>query len=105
MEIDLHPMSNWINLLFKFADDTNLLVPEITDISARAEMQNIRSWGFDNGMEINCDKTKELVFRRPNVCHCMLADQILNIEQVFESRLLGVKSPPNLIAFHMLIIY
>jgi len=91
MESDLHPMSNWINLLFKYADDTNLLVPEITDISARAEIQNIRSWAFENDMEINWDKTKELVFRRPNIGHCLLPDPILNIEQVIEARLLGVE--------------
>jgi hypothetical protein len=91
MESDLHPLSNWINLLFKFADDTNLLVPEISDISARAEVQNIRSWAFENGMEINWDKTKELVFRRPNIGHCLLPDPILNIEQVLQARLLGVE--------------
>ena len=33
-------MSNFINLLFKFVDDTNLIVPQITDISARAEINN-----------------------------------------------------------------
>jgi large-conductance mechanosensitive channel len=91
MESDLHPMSNFINLLFKFADDTNLIVPQITDISARAEINNIRSWAFENKMEINWDKTKELVFRRPNIRQALLPDSMLNIEQVQEARLLGVE--------------
>jgi hypothetical protein len=90
MESDLHPISGWINLLFKFADDTNLLVPQNTDFSAKAEINNIRYWAFENKMEINWDKTKELVFRRPSTNLSILPDPIFNIEQVLEARLLGV---------------
>jgi len=90
MESDLQPMSNWINLLFKFADDTNLLVPEITDFSARTEILNIVTWAFENLMEINWTKTTELVFRKPNLNHSLLPDPLNNIEQVTEARLLGV---------------
>jgi len=53
METDLHPLSDYLNLMFKFADDTNLLVPQITDISTKAEILNIESWAFENQMEIN----------------------------------------------------
>ena len=53
--------------MFKFADDTNLLVPQFTDISAKAEILNVKSWAFENQMEINWDKTTELIFRRPNL--------------------------------------
>jgi len=41
-------------------------------------------------MEINWDKTKELVFRRPNIQQSVLPDPLFNIEQVIEARLLGV---------------
>ncbi len=44
--------------MFKFADDTNLLIPQITDISAKAEISNVKSWAFENQMEINCDKAR-----------------------------------------------
>ena len=90
MESDLHPMSDFRNLMFKFADDTNLLVPQNTDISAKAEILNIKSWAFENQMEINWDKTTELIFRRPNLKQSLLPDPICNIEQVLEARLLGV---------------
>jgi hypothetical protein len=59
MESDLHPMSDWINLLFKFADDTNLIVPQITDFSAKVEIGNIKMWALENKMEINWEKTME----------------------------------------------
>ena len=90
MESDLHPKPYFINLMFKFADDTNLLIPQITDISAKAEILNIKSWAFDNQMEINWNKTTESVFRRPNLSHELLPDSVCNIEQLLETRLLGV---------------
>jgi succinate dehydrogenase flavin-adding protein (antitoxin of CptAB toxin-antitoxin module) len=76
--------------MFKFADDTNLLIPQISEISAKAEILNIKSWAFENQMEINWDKTTELVFRRPNLNQELLPDSVCNIEQVLEARLLGV---------------
>ena len=60
MESDLHPLS-CINILFKYADDTTLLVPENTDISLSDEFSHIKQWAELNGLIINMDKTKELV--------------------------------------------
>ena len=42
MEDDLLPKSK-INILFKFADDTNLLVPQITDTSLLEEFDHIKN--------------------------------------------------------------
>jgi len=41
-------------------------------------------------MEINWDKTTELVFRRPNLNQSLLPHPVCSIEQVLEARLLGV---------------
>jgi hypothetical protein len=40
MESDLHPLSEK-KIIFKFADYTNLLVPELSDISMKEENANI----------------------------------------------------------------
>jgi hypothetical protein len=40
MESDLHPISRK-NEIFKYADDTNLLVPQHTDIAIETEYNNI----------------------------------------------------------------
>jgi hypothetical protein len=53
------------NKIFKFADDTNLLVPEQSDISMKEEFANIQDWACRNKMVIKLSKTKEIVFRRP----------------------------------------
>jgi len=42
MESDLHPKSV-VNLLLKYADDTNLLVPEKTDVELADEFRHIAS--------------------------------------------------------------
>jgi Reverse transcriptase (RNA-dependent DNA polymerase) len=65
MESDLHTPSQ-INEILKYADDTNLLVLQHTDISMDAEYQNVMHWASRNKLTINSSKTKEIVFRRPH---------------------------------------
>ena len=82
MESDLRALSRF-NIIFKYADDTNLLVPEHTDIDLAAEFQNILNWAKDNHMMVNISKTKELVFHRPSAkppLPCPLTD----IEQLLQ---------------------
>jgi hypothetical protein len=47
--------------MFKFADDTNLLVPEHTDVTLQDEFANVIEWARRNKMVINFAKTKETV--------------------------------------------
>ena len=54
----------------------------IMDISAKAEILNVKSWAFENQMEVNWDKTPELVYRRPYLNHALLPDPVCSIEQV-----------------------
>jgi hypothetical protein len=60
-ESDLHPLSQ-NNEIFKYADDTNLLVPQHSDTPIEAEFDNILQWTRNNKMIINVSKTKEIVF-------------------------------------------
>ena len=57
MEGDIHPISI-INLMFKYADDTNLIVPENTDVCLLEEIDHIKEWARKNKMIINMLKTK-----------------------------------------------
>ena len=54
------------NRLFKYADDTTVLVPSDSDVGLDDEFENIKQWARDNKMILNITKTKEIVFRRPN---------------------------------------
>ena len=57
------------NIIIKYADDVNLLVPELSDVDADDEFNHIKDWASRNKMILNFVKTKELVFHRPNPCN------------------------------------
>jgi len=72
------------NILFKYTDDTNLLVPENTDVSIN--LTTYYSWL----QIVNRDKTKETVFHRPSVRYTALSF-VTRIEQVVAAKLLNVR--------------
>ena len=78
-----------MNLLFKYADDTNLLVPENTNVDLVDEFSNIQEWADSNGIVINLHKTKEIVLHRPHPRR-WLPKSLEGIEQVQSAKLLGV---------------
>ena len=89
MKSDLHPLSD-ANVIFKYADDTNLLVPENTDCTLADEFSHIKRWADTNGLIINFDKTKKLFLDRQHVTRHDLPQSLAGIEQVLTVRLLGV---------------
>ena len=91
---DLKCLSS-INDLFKYADDTTMLSPENTDVDFLTEFLHIQDWAVKNKMVINMEKTKELVFRRPNPRCFICPAPIVNIVQVSEIKLLGVLFSSN----------
>ena len=65
MESDLRTLSPK-NIVVKYADDTNVLVPAHSDIGLLQELNHVKQWAEDNKTIISLLKTKEIVFRRPN---------------------------------------
>jgi len=55
MESDLHSLSA-MNVLVKYTDDTNLLVPENTDVPLADEYAQIKDWAVKNCVKINPEK-------------------------------------------------
>jgi len=95
MESDLKPLAS-LNLLCKFADDTNLLVPAKSDIDIVQEFQHIKQWTTLNKMLINMSKTKEIVFRRPSIKHFISSAPISDVAQVSSAKLCSVILQNNL---------
>ena len=62
---DLRPL-DILNYLIKYADDTTLLCPQISQTTAELEMAHVISWANENKMAVNLLKTVELVFHRPS---------------------------------------
>ena len=68
MTSDLHAMSK-LNTLFKYADDTTLVVPERTDVSICDEFEHVKVWASVDNLVLNLLKTKEIVFKRRRALH------------------------------------
>jgi len=49
-----------MNVLAKYADGTNLLVPTDSDLDHSTEFDNIKQWAMENRMVVNILKTKKL---------------------------------------------
>ena len=78
---DMHTLSRR-NFLCKYADETNLIVPGNSDIGLHDDYSHSCNWAQANKMIINLGKTKDIVFRRPNVRSIHITLPISNIEQV-----------------------
>jgi len=55
-----------MNMLIKYAHDTNSLVPSDSDVDLAEEFNYAEHWAEENRMVINIAKTKEIVSKRPN---------------------------------------
>ncbi len=90
MANDLRALSKKVNKLFKYADDTTLLVPEKTDASLEDEFRSLKRWAEDNKMILNLLKTKEIVFHRPDPRLYFPPVPLSDVERVKSVTLLGV---------------
>jgi hypothetical protein len=85
----LKPFST-INIVCKYADDINLLVPEHTEVQICDEYEAVCAWAVRNEFIINVSKTKEIVFRRPNHRIDLSMPALIAIGNIKETKLLGV---------------
>ena len=61
---DLQPASQ-ANFIVKCADDTYVIIPAGNISSDPVELTNTSNWACDNNLEVNFDKSVEMVFVRP----------------------------------------
>jgi len=76
--------------VFKYADNTNLLIPENIDVPLAVEFSHIRTWADSNGLIINVSKMKELVLHHAHPSKHNLPQSIKGVEQVQIARVLGI---------------
>ena len=74
-----------MNLLFKYADNTNLLVPENTNVDLANEFSNIREWASDQHPQ-----NYRILLHRPHPRRRSIPKSLEGIEQVQTAKLLVV---------------
>ena len=55
--------SNHKNRMFKYADDTYLLIPASMTDSVPLELDNVTNWANNNNLKLNLAKSKEMIIR------------------------------------------
>jgi len=75
-----------MNILIKYADDSNLRVPSDSDVDLTKEFNYVK----ENSMIINTAKTKEIAFKRPNRRLYITPLPITEVQHVSYDKLLRV---------------
>jgi len=94
MKSDLSTLSA-LNDIFKYADDTTLLVPQHTDTELQQKFNHVRSWAANNRLILNLSKTKEMVFKQSRVWCFHMPAALDDVEQIDCCKLLGVMFQSN----------
>ena len=80
-------------LICKFADDTTTVgfIHNENEVAYRDQVDSLVSWCSDNNLELNVDKTKEIIidFRKKKVEHIPLTIQGKKVEIVYTFKFLG----------------
>ena len=87
---DLKAICLW-NKLFKYADDSYLIVPASQSHTIPQELQVIESWSVDNNLMLNTKKSTEIIIRKPGSKDANLPPPpIQGIHRVSQMVVLGV---------------
>jgi len=70
MESDIRTLS-LMNILVKYADDTNLLVPADTDLDLTQEFNSIKHWAAENKRNSSGDEIANVNFPYDNIVHAL----------------------------------
>ena len=79
------------NLLLKYADDIDLVIPPTNADTIETELQGISNWAAKNNLALNYAKSHHIVIRRPRFPrdHESIA-KVNSIQRVYEMKVLGV---------------
>jgi len=87
---DLHPTTPG-NRIFKFADDTYLVLPAANSSSLLDEVSHVEAWASRNNLRLNQTKSKELIFIREKCGQLSKPPPPYpNIERVSCAKVLGI---------------
>jgi len=79
------------NTLYKYADDTYLIVPETNTYSINTELDCIDKWAACNNLCLNYTKSSEMIiFKKVNANKFTLPDPITGIKRVDNLNILGI---------------
>ena len=92
---DLHPVYP-SNILFKYADDTYLIVPASNSFSIPEELDQVSHWASKNNLKLNSSKSCEMVVCRSKADNSNKPLAVSGLNRVQQITVLGVTVSDNL---------
>ena len=91
---DLHPLTP-ANKMFKFADDTCLVIPASHIHTRELELLNVENWATQNNLNLNRAKSQEIVFEKPRSRNKLTVPSLPGVARVDSLKILGVNLGSN----------
>ena len=77
--------------MFKFADDTDLVISARNIDSCAIEIQHVQTWATRNNLNLNCKKSYEIIFRKPRSRGTQsVVPELVGVTRVTSLKILGV---------------
>jgi len=87
------------NLIFKYADDTYIVIPAANANSRSAQLDHVDGWVQNNNLRLNKAKSSEIIFTNCKRKHAEgLPPRISNVRRVTSIKMLGVTMTNHLSA-------
>ena len=93
-ESDLHPLI-LANKLFKFADDTCLVIPASHIHTRELKILNVENWATQNNLNLNRVKCQEIIFEKPRSRNKLTVPSLPGMARVDSLKILGVTLGSN----------
>ena len=78
------------NDMFKFADDSSLVIPASNAHTRERELEHIQQWASENKLSLNKSKSQEIIFRKPRSRGTTDVPIIPGIQRVNSLKIIGV---------------
>ena len=78
------------NIIFKYADDFDMLIPSSNTNSIPTEIKNLEQWAEGNNLHLNIQKTQEMIIYNKYAKDLNIPPEIPGIKRVKKIKVLGV---------------
>lgn len=78
------------NVIFKYADDFDMLIPSCNSALVETEIRNLEEWASKNNLKLNVNKTQEMIVHNKYSRNINFPNVIKNINRVDKIKVLGV---------------
>ena len=92
---DLHPIYP-TNLMFKYADDTYLIIPSNNSHLISEELARVSEWAGEHNLRLNVEKSVEVIVHQPQKRNLKFPQPTCNIARKNSITVLGVDIYNNL---------